>query len=72
MKNFIIVLGALDNNKKAKREIWDSGNMDSIILNEDGKGFTMRTKHGAHMPWTPSNKDIFADDWAFMDRVGEQ
>lgn len=66
-----MILSMLEEGKKVKRVIWDAGNMDSVILNEDKKGFTMRTKGGAHMPWSPSTEDIFADDWAFMDRVGE-
>jgi len=69
MKDFIIILQMLEKGKKAKRNIWENANMDSIIMNEAKDGFVMRTKGGAYMPWSPSVEDMFSDDWSFMDDI---
>jgi len=62
-KTFIWALEKMKSGIDVKRIQWENGNASNVKLNRSGDGFVLKMKGGASIPWSPSNADIFADDW---------
>ena len=65
-RTFIFALKIMEEGKIVRRKMWDNGSARFLKLNSSKDGFILRMKGGANIPWSPSNADIFADDWELI------
>lgn len=60
---FIWAIEKMQDGKSVKRNFWGDGNARSVHINQKKDGFIMIMRGGGEIPWSPSNADIFSDDW---------
>ena len=71
MMNFAQAMAELCKENKVTRKLWDGDVYVHRVEGEKGYELHVRFSSGQEVAWTPTNNDLFADDWQLQGAVEE-